>query len=169
MAEFSGERVGTPGRKMIRGWKGVGGTVTYPVRADEAGGNNLRYHIHEILRLLYDVVDFDEGGRLTDGRILDGELQRLHVRRHLVEVLEQLLLRRPGRHLVRELAHHLVQPVRLLGEVLRLREEVLRRTQRTLALGELVHREGHRRHVLRTGDRETERKVERERESVKQV
>lgn len=53
-------------------------------------------------------------------------------------------------YLVAELSHNFVQSVGLLGKVLGLREEVLGGLEGALAPRELVHGEGHRRHVLRS-------------------
>lgn len=52
-------------------------------------------------------------------------------------------------YLIAELSHNLVQSVRLFGKILSLGEQILGGLQRSLAPGELVHRERHRRHVLR--------------------
>ena len=50
-------------------------------------------------RLLDDHVHFCEGGRRTDSTVFDGEHQLLHIERHFVEILEQILFELTTRHL----------------------------------------------------------------------
>lgn len=56
--------------------------------ADETRSDHFRYDIHKVFRLLYDVVDFREGGGFSDRRILDGELKLLNVSRYPIKVLQ---------------------------------------------------------------------------------
>lgn len=63
----------------------------YLVGAIEAGGYHLVDDVHQVLRLANDVVHLDEGGRLAHSRLLDGELQCLHIGGHFVQMVEQVL------------------------------------------------------------------------------
>lgn len=75
------------------------GVTTNLGGALETGGDNLADDVHEVLGLLDDIVDLDEGGRFADRVVLDGELQPLDECRHAIQVLKQFLLGRPARHL----------------------------------------------------------------------
>lgn len=48
--------------------------VAYLVGAFETRRDDLVDDVHQVLGFAYDMVDFDEGGCLADGRLFDGEL-----------------------------------------------------------------------------------------------
>lgn len=66
--------------------------ASYLCGADEACGDHFRNHVHQVLCLLYHVIDFREGGGFPDGGILHGELKLLDVSRHTVEILQEVFL-----------------------------------------------------------------------------
>ena len=69
------------------------------VGALEARADHFGHAVHGVLCLLNDGVHFGEGGRFAHGRVLDGELQLLHVRRDLVDIVQQFLFQRSCRNL----------------------------------------------------------------------
>ena len=69
--------------------------------------------------------------------------------RHLFELLENVLARRFVRYLIGELLNDGRETRAFLDEIIRLREEILRRAQGSLASCEQIHGERHRGHVFR--------------------
>lgn len=56
--------------------------------ADEAGSDNFWYNVHQILRLLYNIVDFCECSSFSYGWIFNRELKLLNVSRYSVEIFQ---------------------------------------------------------------------------------
>lgn len=70
-------------------------------RAYETRSDHFWDNVHQSFRFIDNGIDFSERGRFTNCRIFNGELQLLHVRRHLIQLLEQFFLLRTNRNLER--------------------------------------------------------------------
>lgn len=58
------------------------------VGAFEASADHFWDAIHAVLGLLNDSIDFGKCGRFPNSRIFYGELQLLHVRRNLINIVQ---------------------------------------------------------------------------------
>lgn len=72
----------------------------YLIGTIETSGHHLIDDIHQVLCFAYHVINFHECGSLSDRRFLHGELECLHIRGYLVQVVEKVFFGIAGRDLV---------------------------------------------------------------------